>query len=255
MLKTLARQIPQIDRLVAQRDALLLEVADLKRAATPHQVQEEADAVILNRARCRDAHNGCPYYDSAERDSSVKVFWGTDSVFLKLFGELDLETIAELACGHGRHSARIVSRAGSIALLDINESNIAYCRRRFSGNPNVSFHVNRGNDIPLPTGSCSSLFCYDAMVHFESMDVIAYLLESWRVLRQGGRALLHYSVNDAYPEGTFTDHPGWRNYFSESLMRHFATRTGFRILDRHVFSWLPDSDNPVSDGVVLLEKP
>jgi predicted TPR repeat methyltransferase len=92
-------------------------------------------------------------------------------------------------------------------------------------------------------------------VHFEAMDTITYIMEIHRVLMPGGRALLHYSVNEVNPEGSYASDPSWRNFFSESLMRHIASRAGFGVLERRVFEWPVGSDNPKTDGLILLEKP
>ena len=215
----------------------------------------ETPAIVGHRARVRDEHINAPYYDNAEDPDWLKPFWEEGGLFRPLFEQLDLTSVIELACGHGRHAAQIIGRVGSIALVDINESNIVFCQERFAGHGNVSYAVNGGNTLPLESGSCTSLFCYDAMVHFEAMDVIAYVFDAFRVLQPGGRALLHYSVDERNPEGSFAHHVSWRNYFSESLMRHAAARAGFRILERRTFAWPPGTDGVPVDGLILLEKP
>lgn len=214
----------------------------------------DSRTIAANRAQLRDSHINSPYYESAEEQGWMETFWGRDSVFLPLFDHIDLTSVVELACGHGRHTAQIIERVGHATLIDINESNVSFCKKRFAGRRNVTCLVNMGRDLPLKSSQFSGLFCYDAMVHFEAMDTIAYVFETHRVLQAGGRALLHYSVNEANPEGSYADDAAWRAYFSETLMRHVAARAGFKILDRRTFEWPPGSSNPVTDGVILLEK-
>ena len=215
----------------------------------------ETKSVADNRAHLRDVWLEARYYGNAEDPGWLLPFWSDDSVFRPLFERLDLTSVIELACGHGRHSAQIVGKAGAIWLVDINERNIEFCRERFKEHRNITYLTNSGNVLPLESDVFSSLFCYDAMVHFEAMDVLSYVLEAYRVLQPGGRALLHYSVNEHNPEGTFTDDSSWRNYFSESLMRHAASRAGFNILERRTFPWPPESGGETIDGLILLEKP
>ena len=101
-------------------------------------------------------------------------------------------------------------------MVDINASNIDACKRRFQGKENVSYLVNGGSNLsPLRSETYTSIFCYDAMVHFEALDVISYILDISRVLVAGGQALLHYSVNDQTPHESYLDSTGWQNYFSE----------------------------------------
>ena len=56
------------------------------------------------------------------------------------------------------------------------------------------------------------------------------------------------------PEGTYTDRPRWRNFFSEKLMRHFASRCGFKVVASDVTPWPPfNISEPPVDAVTLLE--
>ena len=50
-----------------------------------------------------------PYYDRAEQEDWMDLFWGQDSHFRRLFEKLDTTVVVDLACGHGRHTARLLS--------------------------------------------------------------------------------------------------------------------------------------------------
>jgi SAM-dependent methyltransferase len=206
-----------------------------------------ADARRVIKADWADS----PYYAQSEI-ANDPVFWGPHFPFLAMFEQLDLSRVIELACGHGRHSARFADRAGQITLVDINEPNIAACRARFAGRDNVSFLVCSGSDLmPLTSGGYTAVFCYDAMVHFELHDIIAYLEEIQRVLVPGGRALLHYSNYTGNPGGSYHDNPHWRNFNSEPLFRHLAMRSGFTVCSSHLLDW---ADSTGLDAVTLIEK-
>ncbi len=169
-----------------------------------------------------------------------------------MFDQLDLAHVIEIACGHGRHAAQCVGRCGSLTLIDINESNIAVCRKRFQGNPKLRFALTAGNELSAcASGAFSSVYCYDAMVHFEILDVLDYLKEIARVLRPGGRALLHVSNNHGQPCNFYQENTHWRNFGSAAVVRHAATRLGFRVLDWAVMDWV---GAPSLDAVVLLER-
>ena len=216
------------------------------------------DLVKEIRTRLGDAHVQTPYYEEVEAGDRLGLFWGVQSVFRALFEQLDLDDSIEIACGRGRHAAQIVDKVGTLTLVDINQSNIDACRTRFSGRSRVKYLVNSGADLhPLPSGSYSSVYSYDSMVHFEATDVISYLSEISRVLRPGGRALLHYSNTQDNPEGTYAEDPRWRAFFSEPMMRHFGSRVGLRSLASKVISWPPPpvlSGTANADAVTLLEK-
>jgi hypothetical protein len=59
-----------------------------------------------------------PYFEKAESEGWTSVFWADSTVFRRMFDKLDLAVVTELACGQGRHAARIIERAGHITLVD-----------------------------------------------------------------------------------------------------------------------------------------
>lgn len=196
-----------------------------------------------------------PYYASAEE--WVHEFWGADTRFLRLFKELDLSSVLDLACGHGRHSAQILGKVGPITVSDINASNIEACKKRFSGQKNVKYHVGSGSDFKgIGDTSLTAIFCYDAMVHFEIADVWSYVNDCARVLKKGGRALFHYSNYSANPGGHYRDNPHSRTFCSEAAFRHFASRAGLDVVCSETFGWgAPGLYVPGMDALTLLQKP
>lgn len=199
----------------------------------------------------RDWHEA-PYFRDADSADWLAPFWGPSSPFLAMFRLLDLSCVIELACGHGRHAELILPQVGEITLVDMVASNIEACRARFAGLPQVHFRVNAGDDLPgCASGAYTALYCYDAMVHFELLDVIAYLRETHRVLRPGGRALLHVSNNMQNPGGFYHDNTHWRNFGSLDVVRHLADRLGFETLRHQVLDW---AGAPALDGLILLQR-
>ena len=203
------------------------------------------------RNRMITGHTGSGYYENAENPEWLKPFWSQGSPFLRMFDRLNLENVVELACGHGRHTEQALGQMGTVTLVDVNASNIEACRIRFAGRKRVRYVINNGSELNgLEDGAYTALFSYDAMVHFEAIDIIAYLAEISRILRPGGRALLHYSNNDVPGINPFDD-PSWRNYFSQSMMEHFALRNGLIPIDKLIIPW---NGRPNLDGIILLEQ-
>lgn len=193
-----------------------------------------------------------PYYANADSTAWLEPFWGSTSLFLAMFRELDLTRVIEVACGRGRHAERILDKAGEITLVDFVAANIEACRRRFAGRDGISFIINAGNDLPgCADAAYTALYSYDAMVHFELLDVIAYLHETHRVLQSGGRALLHVSNNMQNPGGFYHANTHWRNFGSLDVVRHVADRIGFETLQYRALDWSGASE---LDGLILLER-
>lgn len=201
------------------------------------------------------------YYDRAEKQDWLDPFWNEASPFLEMYRKLDVSNVVELACGHGRHTAHIIGdpslpQPGQIVLMDVNNENVRHCRERFAGRPNIRTLRNTGMDFrPLHDGSVSTVFCFDAMVHFEYDCVIAYIRDTFRVLQKNGRALFHHS-NYTDPGSFWLTNPHCRNFMSRELFAHVALRTGFEIVDQRILNW-GDGQARVDgiDCLSLIEKP
>jgi SAM-dependent methyltransferase len=198
------------------------------------------------------------YYDRAEKDDWLTLFWNPKLKFRQLFDGLNTNTIVELACGHGRHTARIlddtelINNVEHIYPMDINSENISFCEERFKGYNSVTALTNNGYDFhPLERESVTAIFCYDAMVHFEYDAVISYVEDAFRVLRSGGRALLHHSNYDKSPGANWISNPCQRNFMSKNLFSHIAIRAGFNIIEQVLIDW---DDYRRLDCISLIEK-
>lgn len=212
------------------------------------------DKVAFNRAYIAFFHDGRMdnYYSSAEEKRNLDIFWGEHSDFLHLFRQLDLTEVIELACGRGRHVGQYLDSAGSVTLVDILEKNIAACQERFRAYRNVHYYCNNGFDLKqLESGKYTALFSYDAMVHFEMMDIYQYLKDIYRVCAKGGRVLIHHSNYAQDYKASFLNSPHGRSYMTDGIFAYLAFRSGFKVLEQKVISWGESRD---IDCITLLEK-
>jgi SAM-dependent methyltransferase len=194
-----------------------------------------------------------PYYDTAEQ--------GIDRQWTELIwpfltdeprSEIDFSTTVELAAGHGRNSAKLLPLARKLHLVDINIENISFLRRRFRHSQKVQFHLNNGDSLSFLKGdSVSFIYCFDAMVHFDSDVVRSYLREFSRTLIRGGRAFAHHSNYTGNPGGNLHDNPGWRNFMSRELFAHYAYKSGLLVIRQKNVDW--KSDGTFIDCFTLLE--
>lgn len=212
------------------------------------------DIVADNRNYVAKYHieNMDGYFQRAESMDNLSIFWARESVFYQMFTRLDLTNVIELACGRGRHVQQYVDAAKSITLVDILEENIIFCKERFKGNTKINYYKNNGYDLlELKSDTYTSLFTYDAMVHFELLDVFNYLKETHRVLTRGGRALFHHSNNTEDYRISFATGSSGRNYMSKELFAHLANRAGLKIIEQHLIDWTGIKG---LDCVTLVEK-
>lgn len=180
-------------------------------------------------------------------------FWNPVTKFRQWFDTLDTTELLEIACGQGRHTVLVPQGYQRIFAIDTSVDAIAVATERFKENPKLTATLSEdGMTIPQADSSFTAAFSYDAMVHFELMTMASYLKETGRVLKPGGKALFHHSAYDQNPTGHFTQSPHWRNYMTQDLFAHLASRAGLRIIDTISFPW---SDEIITDALTLMVKP
>lgn len=203
-------------------------------------VSQGIDMVEWNRDYCAWYHIDSmeAYFTQAESDTNMNIFWSEDSAFYKMFCKLDLNNVIELAVGRGRHVNMYEAVAKHIVLVDILQENIDFCKERFSGNTKIEYYCNNGYNLSeLMDEEYTALFTYDAMVHFEMMDIFEYLKDIHRVLRKGGMALFHHSNNCSDYKSSFYNAQGRRSYMCKDLFAYLAYRIGFEIVEQQVIDW------------------
>lgn len=198
-----------------------------------------------------EAWKQSPYYDDAEQWTFM--FWSHGHGFREYFDLLDLGSVVELACGHGRHSERLAPLAGHLTVLDIHEENLVVCRKRLQKFANVSVEKNNGYDFrPLQDPSTTSIICYDAMVHFSPDVVRSYVRDAARVLVPGGQALFHHSNHDPGSDQHYGLNPHARNAMTLAKFAEHAHAAGLTVMKSTPMDWGGVSG---LDGLTLLRKP
>lgn len=189
------------------------------------------------------------YYDNAEKWTHL--FWDDGTDFREMFSRLDLSYVVELACGHGRHSEKIADVAGHIVMVDIFQDNLKFCQSRLAKHNNIEFLKGNGTTYPVTDSVATSVFCYDAMVHFSPDMVAAYLNDTARVLKSGGKALFHHSNYPAPLDRHYGENPHARNHMTAELFAEQAKVAGLKVDEQRVFRWGQHSD---LDALTLVSK-
>ncbi len=104
--------------------------------------------------------------------------------------------IVEIGAGGGRWTQYLLPSARRLIAVDLNPEAFDYLRHRFADHPHLDrmeFHRTDGFDLrPVADGSIDLVFTFDVFVHLEPDGIGRYLVEIERVLRPGGRAVVHY---------------------------------------------------------------
>ncbi len=142
----------------------------------------------------------------------------------------DAHDVVEVAPGHGRWTEYMVGRTDSLTLVDVTPSCIDVCRERFVQHDEIHYFVNDGRSLPINDASADLIWSFGSFVHIDPGDTNAYLAEFARVLKPGGRFVIHHS--------------GWADWTLRLVP--FTRRTGKpgRVLQHRIAHgfWRPGGD-------------
>ncbi len=188
-----------------------------------------------------------PYFPIAE--PHMMPLW--DGLVRHFIEGCDFSHTIDLAAGHGRNSVILSKLAKRLTIMDIQPGNVDVCRQRFSGFKGISFFVNNGFDLqPVRDGDVTLVYCFDAMVHFDSDVVRSYLRDTRRVLAPRGRGFFHHSN---YTGGSdWLTNPAGRNFMTKEMFAHYALKEGLNVLSQQVITWAEEID---LDCLTLVEHP
>jgi cyclopropane fatty-acyl-phospholipid synthase-like methyltransferase len=118
------------------------------------------------------------------------------------------QRVLDAGCGRGGATARIARRGAEALGLDLLPENVAEASERFAGRPGLSFAAADVTRLPaqiggaeLGDGAFDAVLCLESAFHFGAKGRRAFLEESFRVLRPGGRlVLVDFTWRDGAPE-------------------------------------------------------
>ncbi len=157
--------------------------------------------------------------------------------------------VLEIGPGAGRWSEWLQRDARTLTLVDLSEARIALCRSRFAAHSNVAYHTTQGNNLDaVPDAAIDVVWAFDVFVHITPKDTASYLSSMFRVLRPGGRAIIHHA-RDGGVNGA------WRSRMTRELFADLARQQGFHVV---VQSDTVDGQameiSPHHDTITVVEK-
>jgi SAM-dependent methyltransferase len=166
-------------------------------------------------------------------------WWGdTDSLWHgallpRIHAFIPAGTILEIAPGYGRWTQYLKNACDRLAIVDLTESCIEHCRRRFADASHIEYHVNDGSSLEMiENGSIDFAFSFDSLVHVEAPVLESYLTQLGDKLKPEGVAFIHHSTVGDY---------GWLN----GLVRRVPDRLRRRLINRGLlidgYAWRAES--------------
>jgi SAM-dependent methyltransferase len=145
---------------------------------------------------------------SAEGDDWSAWWGGTRAMWFgallpRIHAFVPTGTILEIAPGYGRWTQHLAGWCDRLIGVDLVEGCVDHCRRRFSADPRLEFHVNDGTSLDMvEDGSVDLAFSFDSLVHAEAEVISTYLEQLRRKLAPDGVGFFHHSNLAAHRQAT-----------------------------------------------------
>jgi hypothetical protein len=153
-------------------------------------------------------------------------------------------SFCDFACGQGAiasHLAKSLAGAGydikRALLIDTVDDNLDAARPRLEGlncGEVDTFVVNGNNFGGYGGEKVDFLYSWDAMVHFDLIDVVGYISTVSKVV--DGYCFFHHS-NYGNVTNDIRDNPHWRNFMTMDVFAQICTSSGLSVLKQEVFAW------------------
>jgi SAM-dependent methyltransferase len=138
--------------------------------------------------------------------------------------------VLEIGPGGGRWTEVLLGRASHVTAVDLTPRCIELCRERFPDARNLDLFVNDGRDLSfVADASIDRIFSFDVFVHILAKDIEGYVAQFPRILKEGGRAVIHHARAGALRSG-------WRSDMTAEHMRIFCDRHGLKLVEQ-IRSW------------------
>jgi ubiquinone/menaquinone biosynthesis C-methylase UbiE len=171
--------------------------------------------------------------------------------FLKFIGNRKEISIADLACGAGGMAGELLTYCNSnnikikrFLLIDVSESNLEFSKNRLhhiDDSLEIETYFSSGNGFDQYTSeSVDFLYCWDAMVHFDILDVVGYLKTLKKVVNN--QAFFHHS-NYNVLTNNISNNPHMRNFMTKEVFHQICISLGYSVLNQEVISWIKSKDH------------
>jgi SAM-dependent methyltransferase len=121
------------------------------------------------------------------------------------------DDVLEVGCGYGQWMHPIAPLVRSIVGVDIHPTLMDKAKEKLADRPNAQTLLCDGLTLPFPDASFSLTYCISVFQHMPRSIVHGYFREIARVLKPGGRTLLHFRFADGvgeYSQDIVQDHKG-----------------------------------------------
>jgi len=151
--------------------------------------------------------------------------------------------ILELAPGFGRCTQYLAAQCSHLTIVDLAETCIEHCKKRFAGLNHMSFHTNDGTSLAMvEDNSIDFVFSWDSFVHVESDVIHDYLTQLSHKMKPGCCGFIHHSNMETFTDpktgALSVENNHWRaTSMSGQLFQKFCTEVGLTCLSQELIGW------------------
>ncbi|MGH7114553.1 MAG: class I SAM-dependent methyltransferase [Stellaceae bacterium] len=134
--------------------------------------------------------------------------------------------VLEIGPGAGRWTEALLARAKRLIAVDISETCIELCRRKFAASVNATFLKTSGCELgSVANRSIDALWSFDVFVHINCREAAEYVREFARTMRPGAVGVVHHGSGSG-------SHGGRRSDLTTADFTRLLTEHGFEISDQ-----------------------
>ena len=160
--------------------------------------------------------------------------------------------ILEIGPGAGRWTEYLLKKCQRLIGVDISETSVHECERRFHDHPTAEFAVGNGENLSsIGTSSIDAVWSFDVFVHINKQQFKSYIAEFARVLKPGGVGLIQHGTAGGKSGG-------WRSDVRTADVNEFLRSNGL-VVETQVQSWHDNGQKfeagLYQDAITMFGKP
>lgn len=134
------------------------------------------------------------------------------------------KTVLEIGPGAGKWTESLQAVSNELSVVDLSENCIEICKKKFSHCDNIKYFVTDGTSLEfIPDETIDYIWSFDVFVHIHPQDIEKYITEFNRVLKSGGRGIIHHAKNGRF-------HGGWRSNMTGELFAEMVRQNGLTLI-------------------------
>jgi SAM-dependent methyltransferase len=142
--------------------------------------------------------------------------------------------VLEIGCGTGNFTGLLAGRATSVTAVDLNPEYVEAARRRWSGDPRLSFHCGDATAADWEA-EFDTIVLLDVLEHIE--DDAGFLGALYRALRPGGTLILKVPSGE-WLYGSLDRAIGHHRRYTKASLGRVLQSAGYLDPDCRYFNWL-----------------